>query len=85
MARSPDACGPVHRKAGVAAVRFDRLTGVQPHPNLDANTVGPGMRGEGELAVDSREQRFPRAGEGDEERIALRVDLVAAVRIERPA
>ena len=43
----------------------------------------PGVRGEVALSVDRRRDCVLRAREGDEERVALRVDLVTAVGGER--
>jgi hypothetical protein len=59
------------RQAGLARVQ------AHPHPNraTDKST----------LAVRSRRDRVRRAGEGDEERISLRVDLDALVLSERRA
>ena len=70
---------PVHGEAGVAPVARDRLPGVEPHPHLDLDAVGPAVRQQGELALDGGEERIPGAREGDEEGVALRVDFVAPV------
>ena len=77
-----DPRGTVHGEAGIAASRGDRLTRVQSHPHLDPHSVGPLVSGKRELALNCREEPVSGAGERDEEGIALRVDLVSAVRIE---
>ena len=69
-----DARAAVHVHADVALLRALRLAGVQPHPDAHRR------RGERRLAVRGRRRRVRRAGERVEERVALRVDLDAAVR-----
>ena len=54
------------------------LARVQAHPDLDLGTRRPGMGTKRELTLDCGQQRLARARERDEERVALRVDLVAA-------
>jgi hypothetical protein len=76
---------PMHGEAGVAAVARDRLARVQAHPHLDLDPVGPGVRKEGELSLDGGEKRVARAREGNEERVALGVHLIATVGDERSA
>ncbi len=82
VAGRPDARRAVDRKARVPAVGRDRLPCVEPHPHPDRCAVGPLVGGKGELALDGGEQCVPRARERDEERVALRVDLVAVVGCE---
>jgi hypothetical protein len=61
-----------------------RLAGVEAHPHLDLDTVRPRVREECELALDCSQERIrARARERDEEGVALRIDLVAAVSGER--
>ena len=78
-----DACRAMDGKPGVPAVSSRGLARVQTHPDLDLGTRRPGMGTKGELTLDCGQQRLTRARERDEERIALRVDLVAAVGVER--
>ena len=69
---------PVHVEPDIALVRPERLAGVQPHPHAHraarkrALRVGGGGHGVG------------RAREGDEERVALRVDLDPVVLRAKP-
>ncbi len=77
-----DPCSTMYGEPRVATLRRDRLTRVQPHAHLDLGPVGPRMRQQRELALHRREHCLPSAGEGDEEGIALRVDLVTAVGCE---
>jgi hypothetical protein len=51
-----------------------------PHPHL--RTLRPLLGGQGTLALDRRGDRVGGASEGDEERVALRVDHLAPVRGE---
>src|SRR5207253_10694587 len=63
----------VHVEPDVTLFRQPRLARVQAHPHANRAT------GKGTLAVRSSGDRVRRAGEGDEERITLRVDLDALV------
>jgi hypothetical protein len=51
---------------------------MQTHPYTDVDTVRPVVRGELSLRNDGGPERRVRAREGEEERIALRVDLAAS-------
>ena len=73
----------VNGESGVAPVVGDRLTGVQTHSHLDLDALRPGVREERELALDGREHSLARARERNEERVALRIHLVAVVSVER--
>ena len=83
VAGTSDPCRAMHRETGVTTVGGERLAGVEAHPDVDLDAVGPVVSCERELCLDRREQRVARAREGDEERVALGVDLVSAVRVER--
>src|SRR5205085_4273353 len=69
----------VHVETDVTLFRKPRLARVQTHPHANRAT------GKCALAVGSSGDRVRRAGEDDEERITLRVDLDALVLSERPA
>jgi ABC-type transport system substrate-binding protein len=79
VASGADSCRPVHRKAGVAAVGHHRLPGMDAHPYLDLHSVRPAVGQNRALTLDRGTHRFASADESDEERIALRINLVAAV------
>ena len=59
-----------------------RLTGVDAHPDPDCLTGWPRVRNERPLHLNRRSHASPRRGEYREERVALRVDLLAAMRGE---
>jgi hypothetical protein len=80
-----DAGGAVDGEARVAAVDRRRLTCVHADPHLYLGLVRPRIAGECALSFDSREHGLVRAPERVEERVSLRVDLVAPVRRERLA
>ena len=67
----------VHVDADVTLSSQDRLAGMDAHPHADR------LGRQRVLGLARREQRLPRVGEGDEEGVALRVDLDPAVRRER--
>ena len=71
-----DAGGAMDVHADVALVRNGRLPRVDAHPNRE---LEPALR------LLGRGQRVGGPGEGDEERVALCVDLDAAVTLERLA
>jgi hypothetical protein len=68
-----DPRSPVNVEADVALVGSHRLAGVQAHPNTDRAPA------QGALSFCRRAERVRRTGEGDEERVALRIDLDTAV------
>jgi hypothetical protein len=70
-------------KPRVAPVARHRLSRVQAHPHLDLDAFGPGVRQQGELALDGRQQSFAGTREGNEEGVPLRVHLIAAMGCER--
>ena len=69
----------------VPAGRQLRLARVDTHPHPDRLPLGPVVRRERELPGRGARERVTRALEGEEERVALRVDLDAAVHGERRA
>jgi hypothetical protein len=77
MADGRDASGSMNVEADVTFLRHDRLACVKPHAHPDRSL------GQRLLPGSSRGQRIAGAGEGDEERVALRVDLDPAVPAER--
>ena len=79
VAGRADPSGAINRQARVAAAAGDRLARVQAHPHLDLDALGPRMREQSQLTLDGGQERIARAREGDEERVALGVHLVAAV------
>ncbi len=78
----PDTGRPMDGEPGVATARCSRLARVQAHANLDLHAFRPGVRRDRELALDSRQECISRTREGDEEGVALGIDLVASVRFE---
>ena len=76
VARGGDAGGPVELPPGVALAGQPQLAGVQAHPHLDRR------RRERLLTLRRSGQRLDRIGEGEQERVSLRIDLDAAVRGE---
>ena len=77
-----DPSRPMDGEPRVTTARRNRLARVQAHPHLDLHAVRPGVRRDGELALDGRHQCVSRTREGDEERVALGVDLIASMRFE---
>src|SRR5439155_17263909 len=66
-----------------AFVGEDGLAGVQPHADAEVGVRGPVVRGERALPVGCRRGGVAGAREDVEERVALRVDLLATVGGER--
>src|SRR2546421_7408839 len=83
MASAHDAGSVMHIQTHVAFGGELRLTGVQAHAHAHKHALRPGMRGEGALHFHRCTDRIAGASEGHEEAISLRVDLVAAPRMER--
>ena len=75
----------MNREADVPLTRGRCLTGMNPDPDANLCAVRPRFARKRALDRYSRRDRVCRAAEGDEKRIALRVDLVAAMRRERLA
>ena len=61
------------------------LARVQAHPHADRGVLGPRVLGVRALRLDGRRDGVASAGEGEEERVALRVDLGPVVAGERLA
>ena len=76
-----DSAGPSSAERA-ALVADPRLPDVQPHPHLDPDALRPGVRRQVTLPIDRRRDRILRRLKRNEERVTLRVDLVAAVRRE---
>ena len=74
----------VDAHAVVAGLRDGRLAGVQPHPDAHLAVLGPGVR-RARAGVSCCRRGVAGPGEDVEERIALGVDLLAAVARERLA
>jgi hypothetical protein len=79
VASRADACGPVDVEPDVSLVGHERLAGV------DAHSDPKRLAGEGSLSLLRGGQGAARPRERDEESVALRVDLDAAVVLERLA
>ena len=79
MGRRHDSRGAVHAEAVVAFARGARLGGVYAHSDTHVARLRPVVRRERALGVDGRIHGLVRASEGKEERVALVVDLLAAV------
>ena len=56
---------------------------MERHPHTDLSSLGRGVRGEGIATFGRREDRLPSIGEGEEERVSLRADLVSPMTGER--
>ena len=52
MTSCTNPCRAVHREPGVTTVAHDRLPGVETHPHLDLDAIGPVVGEEGLLTVD---------------------------------
>jgi hypothetical protein len=85
VARSAEASAPIDAKTDVPLAAHERLARMEPHPDADRYAVGPWLRSERALQVDRGGDRVTRSGEHDEERVALRVDLVPVVALDRSA
>src|SRR2546421_2555989 len=83
MASAHDAGSAMHIQTHVAVRGTLWFTGVQAHAHAHKHVLRPGMRGEGALHLHRCTDRLAGASEGHEEAISLRVDLVAAARMER--
>ena len=72
-------------EAVVALLADRRLAGVEAHAHADVHPLRPRVRRVRALRLDRGRDRVARAREGEEERVALRVDLDAAAVSERLA
>ncbi len=70
-----DARGAHDVEADVALLVHGRLARVQPDPHADVDLAGPRLRCVRALRVDGSGDGVSRAGEDEEEGVALRVDL----------
>ena len=82
VACSHDAGGAMDAEAVVALVAEVRLARVQPHADTALGALGPGVLGERALRRDRGQGGVRRLAKGDEERVALRVDLLSLVLCE---
>jgi hypothetical protein len=80
--RGGDASSAMDVDADVVTADDERLARVQAHAHADGGAVRPGVRGERLLGGYGRSQPGDRVREGDEEAVALRVDLAPAVPVE---
>ena len=78
VCRRADARRPVDRETHVLVSRDRRLPCMDPDPDPQLSLLGPWMAGDGALRLHGGANRILRLPEGDEERVALRVDLVAS-------
>src|SRR5260370_6044459 len=78
-----DACRLMHAQSHVALSRTLRLAGVQAHAHPHRYSFRPGMGEEGPLASDRCRDGIGGARKGHEERIPLRVNLIAIELEER--
>jgi hypothetical protein len=78
-----DASRPVDAESDVALAADGRLARVDPHAHAERAPVGPCVLGEAALRRERGRHRVLCPTERDEERVPLRVDLVAAVFGER--
>ena len=77
-----DAGGSMDSETDVALVRDKRLACVQPHAHSNVDVLRPGVGGESALRVRGGCGGVLHPREGDEERVSLRVDDPAVVRLE---
>lgn len=85
VGRRGDARRLVHRKTDVVVAVHSCLAAMDAHPHPDRCIKRPLMPGERPLPGDGCRDSLPRVVEGDEERVALRRDLVSVVRGPRLA
>jgi hypothetical protein len=85
VARGGDACGAMDGKTEVALFGRNRLTGVDAHPHADLGSLRPVVLGERALGLDRGKHGPAHACEGDEERVALRVNHATTVPRENGA
>ena len=83
--RAAETRGADDVEAVVALLADRRLAGVEAHAHADVHPLRPRVRRVRALRLDRGRDRVARAREGEEERVALRVDLDAAAVAERLA
>ncbi len=77
MAGVADAGGAVDREPDVLIADQRRLARVDPDPNAQIDVVRPVVLGQRALGCHGRVHGLLRAAKGDEERVAVRVELPA--------
>ena len=82
MSGGHDPSGVVHVQADVRALHQLRLAGMDADANRDLTVLRPCVRGERLLRAGGCRDRVANGGEGDEERISLRVDLVPVLGVK---
>ena len=85
MGHGADPCRAVDREADVALAGGHRLSRVDPDPDPHLDSLGPLLVAHGPLERNGGSDGIRGAPERDEERVALGVDLLAAVRREDAA
>ena len=85
MRRPADTGSAMNRKADIALARRRRLPGMDADPNTHVRTVRPGVVGERALDRNCRRDGVGSTPESDEERVTLRIDLLAPMRRKRLA
>ena len=75
----------MHVQPDIVVVADVRLTSVDADPHAHLDALGPAMRHEGPLRAHRGGDRVARPREGDEEPVALGVDLTPAVLVEHRA
>jgi hypothetical protein len=76
VTRGTNARAPVDAHPDISLAADEWLSGMEPHPYANRSTLGPGLRSERALSRYRGGNRVSRAGKRNEERVALRVDLV---------
>jgi len=76
MPGAHNARGVMHIDPDVAFSALVRFAGMQPDAHTYGTSLGPGMEGERALHSNSSRDRVGGAGENQEERVSLGIDLV---------
>jgi hypothetical protein len=79
MCRARDAGGTVDVHADVGAIVDNRIAGMDPHPNSNLLTRGPGKLGESALTLGRGLYRFLGGGEDDVETVTFGAKLDTAM------
>ena len=85
VAGSADPRRAMHVQADVIILSDFRLAGVDAHPHAHVDALGPTLGRKRPLRAHRGGDRVARPREGDEERVALGVDLATVVLVERRA
>ena len=83
--RRTDPSSPMHADTHIPFVACLRLTAVQPHPHPHTHLLGPLVRCQLTLCLDRRRHTLPSRPERAEQRIALRIHHLTAMRRDRRA